>query len=207
MPFVAVPDKNSGDVFTTAMWTTYLEGNLNAGVERPIYDSGVLGVAAGSIDIASIPATFANLRAMLFARGTQAALSVGVTVRMNNDVTAGHYLDVSGQDTDTAHSSAGDIGALNTLASVGVIAAASATAGSFSALVMDIPGYASTTGTRPFVAVSYGATSASTGGQFVRTTGGCWFLAGSAISRLTFGLSAGNFDVGSRLVLYGMGGL
>jgi hypothetical protein len=75
MPFVAVPDKNSGDVFTTAMWSTFLEGNLNAGVNRPIYDSGPLASTQAAIDILSIPATFAQLMLFIHGRGDTAASS------------------------------------------------------------------------------------------------------------------------------------
>lgn len=161
-----------------------------------------LGSAAASIDFAGLPTTYAHMRVAMYARGTAVATTATVTCRMNSDAVAGHYFDVLGQDTDAAHISGGDTATTNTLMNIGSIAAASATASAFSALVMDIPGYASTVGTKSVIAWSYGFLNSGTGNQFVRTAGANWSVSGTAINRLTFGLSSGNFDVGTRCTVY-----
>lgn len=201
MPYVAVPDKNSGDVFTTAMWTTYLEGNLNAGVERPIYDSGVIGVAVASIDIASIPATFAHLRLKCFLRGDTAAVTINPCIRFNNDSAANY--DYQGFFQNNGALTANAAALAQTLAIVGFGApAGTGYTNSFAAITIEIPNYADAANFATYTSV-FGAESTNLAtGLYNGIYTGLWHNV-AAITRITLLPAAGNFAVGSRVTLLG----
>lgn len=203
MPFVAVPDRNSGDVYTTAMWTTYLEGNLNAGVTRPIYDSGPLAIAASSIDITSIPQTFAGLRLFLDARGDAAATAVSLSLRLNND--SGTNYDWQLTAGVAAAASAQEAVAATSIFS-GDVAAATAPAGVSGGCYIDIPNYAGATFNKRVLILSGNKTGIASGNFNARFVAGFWRNT-AAITRLTVTPGSGNFAAGSRVVLYGLGGL
>jgi hypothetical protein len=197
MTYVTVPDKTAGDVFTEAMWDTYLRDNLNIGVDRAIADQA-LGSAASSIDFTSIPGTFAHLLVVLHARSDTAANQQLVSLRMNND--SGTNYSVWGvRSTDAAITTTG--GAAATSAACGVIPAASMGAGMFGTTVLLLSNYAAAVNVKPFVALS-GAYF--TTGDMFKTLGGYWF-SGNAINRLTFLPAANNFVAASRATIYGLG--
>lgn len=202
MPFVAVPDKNSGDVFTTAMWSTFVEGNLNAGVSRPLWDSGILAAATSSIDILSIPQTFAHLRVLLHGRGDAAVTNEFVTMRINGDATTS-YDDQSALSNTTALTGA------EALASAAgrclVIPAGSGAANWFGGGEFLIPNYTSTTGTKMWIGISNGRYNTTTGTGPIYLIGGTWRSL-PAVTRLTlFPQSGGNFIAGSRVTVEGVG--
>jgi hypothetical protein len=203
MPFVAVPDKNSGDVFTTAMWSTFLEGNLNAGVNRPIYDSGPLASTQAAIDILSIPATFAQLMLFIHGRGDTAASSVLAALRFNNDSGANYYfqrLFASAAASTAAESLA------QTSMGVGALPAATAVTGFGGGIVVAIPGYSGSSFTKGAIALNAAPLGTTTGTIVTEQRAGVW-NSSVAINRITLLAGAGNFAVGSRVVLYGLGGL
>src|SRR4051812_25997635 len=138
MPFVPVPDKNAGDTFTQAMWATHVEGNLNAGVDRPLFDSGFLGAGAGSVDILSIPQTFAHLLLVVYLRGDAAAVDqVNAAVRVNGD-SGSNYLYENLVGLNAAASTS-----LTTATSgvIGAISGGAALANTFGAGDVLIPAY------------------------------------------------------------------
>lgn len=197
MPFVAVPDKNAGDVFSLAMWTTYLEGNINTGVNRPLADQ-ILGSTQSTITMSSIPQTFAHLRLVLQARDTQAVASLNALLRFNGDSGANY-------DAQYVAGSAAVASAAESLAATSIqfaIPGASAGAGLFGATVIDIAQYAGTTGHKCAVMLSALKTGTATGNLTAAARVGFW-RSTAAINQIT--LSAGTaFDIGSRFTLYGL---
>lgn len=199
MPFVPVPDKNSGDVFTTAMWTTYLEGNLNAGVERPIYDSGILGASTSAIDILSIPATFAHLRVLIHARTDSAANFLACQFRINN-LSTGIY------DYQTIRSNTATVSGAEffnqTSAYIGDIPGSTAAANCWGGVALDIYNYTQTANHVIWTATGFANVTNTSAALGLRVHGGA-IRNLAAINRLTF-LTAANFIAGSRLTLLGV---
>lgn len=199
MPFVAVPDKNSGDVFTTAMWSTFLEGNLNGGVERPIYDT-ILGVATASIDITGIPQTFAHLEIIVAARSDTAALNTLLQLRFNGD-TGANYYDQIGNVSNVTFGGAEDLG--QNIGTVATIPAATATANCFGIIRLSVADYTNVARFKAWEATHSARWGTTTGLHNAGMHGGDW-AAIAAITRITLLPAAGNFAAGSRVTLLGV---
>jgi hypothetical protein len=193
--YAALPTKNPGDVLTSALWNTYLQGNADSGFMRMLADT-TLGGSAASIDFTSIPSTFAHLMLVAYLRGDAVAAFVNALVRFNNDSGANYlYEQLNGSGATPGSSTAS--GQTAAMASQ-VAAAASAGAGLFTPIVAWIPGYASTVQTKNLLALSLYA-----GTPLLQLTGSNWSNT-AAINRLTLLPSSGSWITGSRFTLYGL---
>lgn len=155
-----------------------------------------LASPAASFDFTDIPATYRHLHVVLSGRSATAAASDNVLVRLNNDSGAGKYAWQYVQalaTTPTASFSTSD-----TAARVGVVAAASATAGDagiVDAIIGDYRGSAFRKGMRG---------SGGIGGAHAVVYASKWNDT-SAVTRLTLLLGSGaNFVAGSVASLYGL---
>lgn len=200
MTFVSVPDKAAGDVFTEAMWDTYVRDNLNAGVHRPLFDS-TLGGTAGNIDITSIPQTFAHLAIVIYARSDAAANAAAMWLRFNND-TAANYDYETGTTVATTVTAAESFA--QTVSRIGRCPAATGTANRFSTTEVLIGHYTGGTNHKTYDARSASMEGTTTGTLQRETNAGGWRVA-TAISRVTLGLFSGSFVAGTRATLYGLG--
>lgn len=201
--FTVVPDKNVGDVFTQAMWATYLEANLNSGVDRPLFDT-TLASAAASINVTSIPATFAHLMFVFQARGDTAAADVAATLRLNGD-TGANYDFMAVYNATAASITGSESFAVTSIApTLGTLPAATAPASTFGSLIVTIPNYAGTVANKSVHCDFATKIGTSTGNMYVIRTSAFW-RSTAAVNQLTILAGAGNFIIGSRLTVYGMG--
>lgn len=199
MSFSTVPDKATGDVFTEALWDTYVRDNLNKGVIRPLADTS-LAAPAATVDLQSIPADFVSLLLVAYLRGDQAVSFTGVFIRFNNDTGANYdYQHVTGNAATAA--------AAETLAGtsiqVGQAPHANAVGNSYAAIAVEIPNYVQGTNHKAVNSASALKTGTSTGGLVVLHAAGFWRNA-AAINRITLLMSSGSFVANSRVSLYGL---
>lgn len=159
----------------------------------------VLGSNAATVTFSSIPGTSNHLRFLANIRSTAVQNSDQVAVRFNGDT--GTNYDY--QFAEGAGSSA-VAGLVNAASSIGgtsiAVAAANDAAGAFSPIVIDIPGYASTTWNKDLTMVA-GLANATTAAVF--TVLGHWRNT-AAVTSFTFLLNAGSFITGSAFYLYGL---
>jgi len=199
--YLVPPTKNPGDVLTSALWNSYIRDNLDFGMVRPIADQ-ILGGAAASIDLTSIPSTFAHLLVEVYARSDTVATVAAFNCRLNND--SGANYDAQNASGVAAAASAGESFAATSIGFPGV-PAASAPANVFGGYVIFIPNYATTANNKLILALGGLKTGTATGTLTVDARAGFW-RSSAAINRLTF-TPGGNLVAGSRVTLYGMGGL
>ena len=199
MGYTTVPDKTVGDLFSEAMWDTYIRDNFNSGVPVLFADT-LLGAPAANIDIASIPQTHAHLRVVAHLRSDTAATYTNAALRLNND-TAGNY------DCQWITGQAAAAGATeslaNTYAYLGLASGATAPATVFTSTVLDIIYYRGTAFQK-----TLSGQWAWKGGTVTNTLEAgiysAFWRSASAINRITILPVAGNLITGSRVSLYGM---
>lgn len=163
-----------------------------------IFDSTLVGTAA-SFDITSIPGTFSHLRLDCYLRGDTAATTTVVSLRFNND-SGSNYDRQFLVATDVTVSTGRTVGATSTV--IAEMPAATASANFFSANTIEIPNYANSTNHKAVIAsTALKHTNATNGMEFLFGAG--FWRSASAITRITVLPAAGNFDVGSRVTLYG----
>lgn len=199
MGFTTVPDKASGDVFTEAMWDTYIKDNLNTGIPV-LLASSTLGASAASIDLTGIPQDWAHLNLIAYLRGDTAANTIALRLRFNAD-TGSNYDRQHMLAYATTVESAEAFG--ETSAFVGDAPAATATANVFSALTIDIPYYSQATNNKSATtswADKYGVTTE----DLVVGSAAIFWRSVAAITQVTLFPASGNFVSGSRVSLYGM---
>src|SRR5688572_24681195 len=98
MGFTTVPDKAGGDVFTEAMWDTYIRDNMNTGMPVILGETS-LGASAASITYSGLPSGWKHLYLAGYSRGDAVATNVAVNVRFNSDSGANYdyqYMLASG---------------------------------------------------------------------------------------------------------------
>lgn len=199
LAFTTVPDKTAGDIFTEAMWDTYIRDNMNSGVARMIADS-TLGAAVASVTFSSIPATFAHLLLIVSnCRGSAAVSAINGLIQFNGDTAAAYASAL------LSVSDAGVVaGSVNTTTSTngGLFPGANATAGRVGSSRVFIPGYASAT-LQKNVEWAGGAYTSVVGAQYAAGVGN-WTAAAAAINSITYLASSGNFNIGTRFTLYGL---
>lgn len=199
--FVALPTKNPGDVLTSALWNTYLQGNADSGFMRMLADSTLIGSAA-SFDFTSIPATFAHLLLVVYARSDTAAVSDSVIARFNGDTGANY-------DYQTAAAVATAVTAQEVFAATGVTLAGGMPGGTAGANLFGvtdilIPHYANALNNKVAHCRSGWKAGTATTNVQKRDADGYW-RSNAAINRVTLVCSSGgNFVAGSRATLYGM---
>lgn len=166
----------------------------------------VVSVATGSIQWTNIQSDLSHLLIVGQARGTNASTSIGINMRFNND-TGTNYRFYSIFSENPSYPSADTVvgGASPAYSSLLVFSAVSAASGSanFADLVrIEIPNYARSTFYKcalshfsPFrTGTTTGAANVSWG----------WWQDTDPINRIDLIASAGNFEVGSVLTLYGL---
>jgi hypothetical protein len=199
MGYTALPTKNPGDILTSALWNTYLQGNADSGFMRMLADT-TLGGAAAQIDFASIPATFAHLMLILYPRGDAAAVSTGLIARFNGDAGANY-------DWQLMQGQAAVASAAEGIAATGIfstaVPAASAVGNAFGIYEMLIPHYTNTASFKGFTGRASSKTTNASGGITVQGWSGFWRNV-AALNRITLSLASGNFAAGSRATLYGL---
>jgi len=176
----------------------------------PIYPTGLVVISdttlqadAANFDVQSIPSMYKHLRIEAQLRGTTAATTQQARIRFNND-SGGNYYWFS--VTEYIGGPAANEGNGETSAWAGVAAAASATATLTGTLGIDIPNYAATTFAKQFRGSSEYCTAASSTNTRVEDAVGLWNST-AAIERITLYPLADSFKAGSRLTIYGMGGV
>ena len=153
---------------------------------------------ASSIEFTSIPGTYQHLQLRIIGRSTAAVGPRAWYLRCNSDTGsnyASHRLQGDG--------SVASAGAFTSETYVRVYdnPAANATASVFSAGVIDILDYGSTTKTKT---VRFLNGFDGNGSGYIGVQSGLWNNSGSAISGLTLTLEAGNFAQHSTAALYGI---
>ena len=160
-----------------------------------------LVAAAASFDFTNIPQTYKHLMLMGNLRGNTAATSVDNYLRINN-VSSANYYDERVGAIAASPSAAENIGA--TVAFAGRSAAATATANLTGKVFILIPDYQETVRMPGGIYLNF-YQIALTSGNVVIIAGGFTLNVAGAINRITLTPSAGNWDIGSRLTLYGLG--
>jgi hypothetical protein len=198
--YTALPTKNPGDILTSALWNTYLQGNADSGFMRMLADT-TLGAGAASIEFASIPATFAHLMLLIEGRGDAASLAANLLLRLNNDSGASQYTYGILNSGGAAAGGADNASATSFFA--GVIAAATATAAFSGLAAIWIPHYAGTTFLKR-IQSQYGAQYATTAGNLNHGVSDGFWNSSAAVNRVTLLPASGNFVAGTRATLYGL---
>jgi len=202
MTFVVVPDKAAGDLYTEAMWDTFLRDNLNKGVVRPIAEATLTGAAA-SIEFASIAADWSHLQLVLYGRGDAAAAAIECWLRFNGD-TAVNY-DNQNVTGNAAAASAGEDFALSRII-VGNLPGGNAPGAIYGMSIIDIPHYAQAVNQKTVNVRNSHKAGIATGNIVATLRAGFWRNIG-AVGTITLLPSSGNFLAGTRATLYGMGGI
>lgn len=195
MAYAAIPTKAPGDLLTSALWNTYLQGNADSGFMRMIADLTVGASPVANVDFASLPQTFAHLFVILQARGDTAATSTTLNVQFGGD---------TGSNYDSGAGISGTVQTGATSGSCGAMSAGSATANCFSPYLLWIPHYAQTDTfkvcqTLGFVATSGGVNLSPYSQQILWKKS-----APAAVDRIKFIPGAGNFVQFSRFTIYGI---
>jgi hypothetical protein len=142
-----------------------------------------VGTAAASVTLSSIPGTYTDLVIVSAIRGTSGNIADEVYFRLNGD---------SGNNYDTS------LGGTNNLMRFGAANGGGASAGSFEGSTIEVLDYTDTSKHVLCVCMEkrWSGAGALKGGQWRPSTA-------AAVTSVTFLLSSGNIDVGSRFRLYG----
>lgn len=182
----------TGELISAAQWNR---------LPMLLADTTVTGAAAATIDVTSIPAHWTHLMLVGKLRMSDAAGAVSVGLRFNNDSSAiyEHVFDYVVNATENAGNAL-----LGSSAAVGLAPAATSTANRFGSIAITIPYYTDATNHKTFVS-EFSAPGGSAANMFVGNYGGAWANA-AAVNRVTLiDLSGGNFEIGCRVSLYGLG--
>lgn len=203
MAFTTVVDKTVGDTFTEAMWDTYIKDNMNKGVVRPIAET-TLSVAAASIDFTSIAADWSHLLLVAVLRGTNASAGITANLRFNGDAGA-NYDRQHLFSNNTTIAASEQVAVAQIDLGGGQIPAATAPADVFGLVLVEIAHYASAKNKVCLARVA-GKVGSGTGSFYTFELAGFW-RSNAVITSVALLPSAGNFDIGCRATLYGMGGI
>lgn len=199
MPWATPTDFVAGVVVTEAN-LDLLSSILTTGVTRPLAESILVG-PAGSIDFASIPATFRSLAICLTGRTDGAS---NFLCRFNNDSGASQYTWEVGAALGTVVS--GCVPTENLASSsmlIGNVAFNTSTAGAVGSYFLVIPMYAQTVFHKTLLAFGGYRRLTTTGEIGVNTSFGLW-QSTAAINRVTILPASGNFVAGSGATLLGL---
>ncbi len=153
----------------------------------------------GTVTFSSL-GLFTHLKIFYSARGTQVATSSLLNVNFNGDSGANYdrqHLNAAGASSSAAESLA------QTSAAVGVVSAASASAGQVGVGEITIFDYRGSTFQKQGVSTLNYKTSTASGGFNLRTMAFAWRNT-APITSVALSLSSGNFDTGSKLIACGM---
>lgn len=161
-----------------------------------LINSNVLSSSAASITFSSIPATYTDLELRISARGTSSALIRNTRFTVNGTNT-GSYTLLQGTNGAAASSRASAEAFLQS----GITGAATATADTFSSHSIYIPNYAGSTN-KPFSVFSAMENNSATD-FYLEAYAGLQSQT-TAITSITFAISANNYAIGSSFYLYGI---
>lgn len=204
MTYSTVPDKATGDVFTEAMWDTYLRDNLNKGVVRPIGETIVGAAPVASISFTGIAADWSHLRLEMALRGDTVAANLASYIRFNGD--SGNNYDAQALYGNGAVAAAVERFAQAQISDEGQIPGASASASRFSHHVIDILNYADSNKMKAIVATIGRVRGTGAGDYTHLTLAGLW-RSTAPITQITILPASGNFVQFSHATLYGKGGI
>lgn len=166
-----------------------------------LYDS-TLGAATASFDITAIAADYEFLKLALYLRGDTAAASTTALLRFNGDAAA-NYDRQSIAGSAAAAAVAEQFGQTSvTIAET--MPANTATANVFGFVVLEIPGYAMTVNNKVFQALASTKIGVATTNLRAQQVAGFW-RSSVAITQITILPGAGNWNTGSRAILWGIG--
>jgi len=202
MSYTTVPDKNSGDLFTEAMWDTYVKDNINTAIWHPLADV-ILAADSATVVLSGIPATMIHLALTMQLRDSDAASAAETRLRFNGDSGANYD---SQQLTNTAATTlVGSESFAQTGMLVGAHPAANAPAEASGATMVIIPHYTNTTAQKTAVSYSGYKIQSSANGMNARFCTGHWRNTSAITSVTIFTTSAGQLVTGSRVTVYGIG--
>lgn len=160
----------------------------------------IVGSSTASFSISSIPQTFSRMVLTLLLRSDRAAQALdGVLIRPNNNTTAaGTYYNETVSFPSTGAAFLNNLAATATLVPNTVIQGATATAGYFTFLIVEIQNYASTSNYRHYKFHGYLQTADTAGNLFPFMGGGTYKDNTNAITSITIAPQNGtNFVAGS----------
>lgn len=160
-----------------------------------------LSGAAATITFSSIPATYKELRVILQGRGDTAASAVNVSLRFNADTGANY--DRQFFQGNVSAASAGESFA-QTSAQVGTLSAATSPANAAGQIAIEIPNYTGAVFQKTAEARTGFKSSTASGGLLMQDSSIFWRNT-AAITQIDLIASAGNFIIGTRATLYGIG--
>jgi len=200
--FTAIPTVVGGDALTSSLWNG-LASSINAGVARPIGET-TLGGTSAAISFTSIPADWSHLRLVAVLRGDTAAASIASVLRCNGDTGANYNYVTQILGSSVASAGGASQSAFDPFATK--LPAASAAASSFGALVVDIASYASATPHKQVAAFATCDLDGTTGNMISLLMAGRWKNT-APLTSLSLAPASGNFVAGTRVTLYGLGGI
>lgn len=164
-----------------------------------VFDSTVTGSVAASVNITGLPTTYANLVVEVYARGDTAAPTANFRLRMNGD-SGGNYDSLYSEVRESATTFSVEVIG-GTSMNLGAFPANSAPANSFGAAVIRIPNYGNTANHKSATGHNVSRVATGTPAVWIDLTGGLW-RSTAAINQLTLTPSAGNFAIGTRVMVY-----
>lgn len=195
----AVPAPSAGDAIK------FLRGDATwVSGTTPLYSNNVLGADTANFDLTSIPATYSHIFLKLYLRSDRAGAAADtIYIRFNNDSNAAHYYSYYMFAT-TATPTLGAVqrlGATATGFEMGGSAAATAPAGHFGSIWVEIYNYAAS-GNNHNIQGNYYLQQADSSGNLVLGFFGGLFTDTSAISRITIlPVNGSNWKAGSSCEL------
>lgn len=199
--FANVPTHVPGDTFPSADWNVVAANMNGGGLMRMLADSTVTGSVAASINFTSIPATFAHLRLVVYARSDTATTTFdNLLTRINGDSAANYDLQlVKGA---AAAASASETFAQSSIQG-GLCNGGASPANLFAVTVLDILHYTNAANNKAIDMAASGKSGTTTGLLF-SWKGSAFWRSNAAINQLTVLSATGNLAIGSRATLYGM---
>jgi hypothetical protein len=178
----------------------------SSGFGYTLISKQVLGSAAASVTISSIPGTFNNLRLTISGACSASASNANILMQFNSD-TGADYAAQTVYGVQALTPAAGGFatgtigGGQSTSLFVGPLDCASAPSNASGVITIEIPNYSGTTFSKKVLANSIDTFNSTN--MAIEVTGG-WWTSTSAITAMSFTVSGGsNFVTGSTFVLYG----
>jgi len=158
--------------------------------------------SAGTIDFSSIPGTYNDLILVGLIRTSRSNTLANTGVRLNNDSgnNYGYHYIIGSTSTPSAVSNS----AL-TYGGYMLALAATATANRFTQFTLEILNYTATTGVKNML-LTWTSIDENNSSFYTGVSGGVWYGTAAAVTRVAFwdaSSSAGNFEIGSTVRLYG----
>jgi len=172
-----------------------------AGVGTVLLASQTLAAASASFDFAGLSAAFSHLRIYALLRGTAAAVTVNVNVKLNNDGGANYDTELTRANATTASATAV---AAQTSAFVGHAPGSTADASMFGSLVVEIPFYASTAARKTMLSQNGSFATAGTTTTYDYYAGSSGWRNTAAVNEVTLTPSSGSWAAGSAVSVYGV---